>query len=470
MSKSSITHFRARLKTEAARKAFLENDGKRETFRDFYGRISPHYVYPEHLQDLVDAFERIDNGESVELVVTVPPRHSKTETIMHGIAWLLQRNPRREFIYGSYSSDPANEKSRIVRQYCEQAGIAFADDANQVSRWKTKQGGGFLAGGVGGGQTGFGGDVIIIDDPYKGLIDASSGAYRKRVREWVSGTLYTRRSPGASFIIVQTRWHPDDIAGEKERGGWQLLKKPAINEEGKPLWGERFSLEELAKIKSQVGSYVWNSLYECEPPTKTGALFPSVYTADVVPPGCIVYCGIDMAYSEKTSADYSVAVFIAKHGHGDSATFYVIDVIRSQSKVTAFAPRVIEAMKRHGVMNAHWYASGTELGGAGHLRSLGLNVVAKPPRGDKKIRALHSSALWEEGRVRVIASAPWADEFAAEVCSFTGVGDDHDDIVDAMVAALDAADGSTTGSITTSGEAFETRGLGVTSGARKLKW
>lgn len=446
-------------------------DRPREPFADFYGRISPEYLYPEHLAELVDALERIANGETIELVVTCPPRHSKTETVLHGIAWLLMQRPSIEIVYGSYGASLAEEKSRIVRGYCERAGVDFAGDANQVSRWKTRQGGGFLAGGVGGGQTGFGGDLIIIDDPYKGFVDANSAAFRRQVDDWFSGTLYTRRSPGASTIIIQTRWHPEDLAGKRERAGWRVLRRPAIDDEGRALWPERYDAEELAKIRGEVGPIVWSALYQGQPPTKTGALFADVVPFSELPLGCAFYVGVDLAYSSKSTADYSVAVVVAKAGSGSTARLYVVDMLREQTQVTSFAPKLKALMSSYGVSSAYWYASGTEQATAQLMGQLGVGVITKVPRADKKTRALPSSAIWHQGRVLVNTQRPWSDAFVREVTTFTGDGDDHDDIVDALVAAVDAATLYQTGSVTTGEGQNETRALGPrTAGARKLKW
>lgn len=457
---------------DAARDMLAARTGETsESFREFFARTSPGFQFPEHLTELTDAIERIDAGECVELVVSVPPRHGKTETVMHGIAWLLKRNPKREVVFGSYAMDLAVEKSRIVRGYCRAAGVQLADDANNVSRWKTTAGGGFLAGGVGGGQTGFGGDINIIDDPYKGFVDANSSAHRRAVDDWFSGSIYTRRSPGASTIIVQTRWHPDDLAGKRERAGWRTLRKPAIDNEGNALWPERFPVEELRKIQTEIGAYTWAALYQGTPRLRGDTVFTNVSTYDALPSfGARYTIGVDLAYTAKTSADYSVALIMA-HAAGVS---YVVDVIRQQASATAFVAQ-LKALKAR-FPSAAWraYVGGTEKGIVDFLAREGLGIGALPAgaRGDKLVRAQPVAAAWNAGKVLVPSSgAAWLEPMLGECMSFTGVADEHDDIVDALAAAFDAGrDGSA--SLVGSGSPRDTRDLRLPTGTgpRGLKW
>lgn len=477
--KSSIARFRAKLKREAVRKRIGELHERKEAFGDFYRRISPHYDYPEHLTELVEAFERIARGEVVELVVTAPPRHSKSETIAHGIAWLLAQDPTREVIYGSYGADLAEERSRIVRQYAALAGVDFADDANKVSRWKTRQGGGFLAGGVGGGQTGFGGDVIIIDDPYKGFADSGSTAYRRQVDEWFSGTLYTRRSPGASFIIVQTRWHPDDLASKRIKAGWEVIKKPAIDEHGNALWPSRFPVAELERIRANTLPMVWSALYQGEPRNRGEQVFNDVQTYEALPTEGLSYSiGVDLAYTEKTSADYSTAVVLARHRDPmvktDEQRVYVVDVIRLQCDAPKFAAQLRVLRSRFPTAAWRMYYGGTESGVIDFLSREGVHLGALPAsgRGDKLVRAMPVAAAWNRGRVLVPSTgAKWVEDFVAELSGFTGINDDHDDQVDALAAAFDQSEAGSQYAVLSAGKRRETDTLNsIAKRGVKAQW
>ncbi len=109
---------------------------------------------------------------------------------------------------------------------------------NTVSQWETAAGGGVKAVGVGAGVTGFGAQLIIIDDPVKSRADAESETLREKVWDWYRNDLYTRLEPNGSIVLIQTRWHEDDLAGrllnDMADGGdqWEVVNLPALAEPG----------------------------------------------------------------------------------------------------------------------------------------------------------------------------------------------------------------------------------------------
>ena len=53
---------------------------------------------------------------------------------------------------------------------------------------------------------------------------------------------------------------------------WQHIKFPALDENDKSLWPERYNTETLLKIKAAVGSYTWAGLYQQEPSPAEGGI------------------------------------------------------------------------------------------------------------------------------------------------------------------------------------------------------
>jgi predicted phage terminase large subunit-like protein len=109
--------------------------------------------------------------------------------------------------------------------------------ANSVSEWETTAGGGFRSVGVGSGVTGFGATLIVIDDPIKSRAEAESETYRERVWDWFTDDLYTRLEPDGAIVLIQTRWHEDDLAGRllreaSDQGAehWDVINLPALSE------------------------------------------------------------------------------------------------------------------------------------------------------------------------------------------------------------------------------------------------
>ncbi len=395
------------------------------------GYSSPRHLLP--LTELLDLAER----EPIQAVVHAPPRHAKTDTILAAIAKALKKNPRRTHAYATYEANLAKSKSRRVRDLAIMTGVQLRADATALHEWRTREGGGLLATGVMGPLTGQGvSGLMVIDDPFKNRVEAESATRRRVVSEWFKDVAYTRREPGCSVIIVMTRWHPDDLAGEKIRDGWQFVRLPAISDEGRALWPERYPIGELEKIRATVGEFTFTSLYQGLPRSRGGAVFSDVYFFDAPPTNTKEAIGFDLAYSKRTSADYSVALLLAKDAAGLN---YVMHVERHQLRAPDFRARVRPMVRAHPFAETRWYAAGPELGVA-DLFAEGddpVYVGAQKAEGDKFTRAQPVAAAWNAGRVLVPREAPWLEPFVSEVCGFTGLDDDHDDQVDALAAAYD---------------------------------
>lgn len=198
-----------------------ELDGRalaRLDLADFIPRVSRGFAAPRHLAPLLALFARIDAGEPVRVCVSVPPRHGKTETVLHGIAWLLARHPGWRIAYVSYAADIARSKSRQARDYALRAGVRLRDDSAALHEWGTREGGGLLATGIGGPLTGHGVRALFVDDPHKNRADADSPTSRENVFNWFTSTAMTRVEPGGSVGVVHTRWHPADLIGRLRAG------------------------------------------------------------------------------------------------------------------------------------------------------------------------------------------------------------------------------------------------------------
>lgn len=401
------------------------------------------YIKPYHLTRLVDAIERTET-QAVRAVVSVPPRHAKTQTMLHGIARRLQRRPWETIIYVGHTSKLARTMSAFARNYALKAGVRLRKDSASLAEWRTEEMGGCLFTSVGGPITGQGCNLLIIDDPHKDRAEAESSACRDNVWEWYQGTAYTRVEPGGSIILCHTRWHPDDLIGHATKEhvfeDWENLTFPAISDEGKALWPERWNLKSLTQRKLAVGEYDWASQYQGEPKPRGGAVFNDVYFYDpkALPPELKIRIGIDLAYSAKTKSDYSALVVIGQSREGNT---YVLHVQRAQVEVPAFAAAIKAQADLYPGCSVHWHTASTEQGTAQLLRTLGVNVIHHMAKNDKFIRSQPVAAAWNAARVYLPGgeSKPkWVNDFVAEIANFTGLNDRHDDMVDALASAFDA--------------------------------
>ena len=154
------------------------------------------------------------------LIIVMPPREGKSTTAaVLGTLAALRQNPGARIILSSYADELAEKHSREARQliaeHSDLLGLVLSPDKASAGQW-TLYGhrGGLLASGLLSGLTGHGTDgLLIVDDVVKNMTEADSPTYRRRVVAEFRSTLMTRIEPGASVIVIGTRWHPEDLIG-----------------------------------------------------------------------------------------------------------------------------------------------------------------------------------------------------------------------------------------------------------------
>lgn len=430
--------YRAIPAADLARLHALESACGVDSLVEYVPRITPQWMSPWHLAPIADIFVRAQFGP-VRATVSVPPRHGKTELLIHAVPWWLSRNPQDVLVYVSYSSDLAHTKSKRALDLTRNAGILLRRDVAKASEWRTAYDGGMLSTGIGGPLTGHGADVLIIDDPIKNREEAESATVRKRNWEWFTSTGLTRLEPGASCIVVHNRWHEDDLIGrlKRERGNeWEHINLPALNSDGQSLWPERWPADILNMQKREVGDYDWWSLYMGQPRPRGGKLFKQATFYGKFPDldDARIFIVCDPAATSKTHADHSsIVVGAGKLGPGNLPHVDILEVHRLQVEIPVLVGYLIELQRK-------WQAPvGVEAVGGfkGVPQSLRahdkrLRVLDIQATADKFTRALPAAAAWNDGRIRVPVSAPWLPDFLGELAVFTGLGDAHDDQVDGL--------------------------------------
>lgn len=242
------------------------------------GRWRP-FAYQRYLGGILGS--RLQAGDG-RIIVNAPPRHGKSDLISFWTpAWMLRLRPTVRIILASYGSDLAAGKfGRDLRNlFLErpELGVKLSRDSYSSSRWRTDEGGGVTAVGVGGPITGLGADLLILDDPIKNWDQACGLRHRQRLEDWFNTTFYTRAEPGASIVVNMTRWHEEDLTHwlmNHHADLWEQcclqalagMNDPMGRAVGEPLCPERFSLEQLDRIrKAMMRSGTWDAMYQQEP-------------------------------------------------------------------------------------------------------------------------------------------------------------------------------------------------------------
>ncbi len=285
-----------------------------ETLAAFTEYTFPQYRTAEHHRLICEKLEAVERGEIDRLMIFMPPRHGKSELASKRFpAWYLGRNPDKQVITASYNSDLAGDFGRQVRNIVREQrfrnvfpSVTLAEDSQAANRWNTSAGGSYVAAGVGTAVTGRGAHLLLIDDPVKDREEAESETRRETVYNWYSSTAYTRLMPGGAVILIQTRWHEDDLAGRlleaEAKGGdkWDKLILPAILSNGQALWPEWYPIDALNRTKAAIGPRDWSALYQQQPAPDDGTFFLKAWFKrhENPPERCHVYMTSDYAVTE----------------------------------------------------------------------------------------------------------------------------------------------------------------------------
>jgi len=408
----------------------------------------PGYRPAPHLARLAEALEAVERGEIRRLMVWMPPRHGKSELAsIRFPAWYLGRNPDRRVVLAAYGADLAQRFSRFVRatiegpQFrCVFPGIGLCPDSRAVDSWDIAgRRGGLKAAGVGGPLTGHGANLLIIDDPLKNREEADSQTIRQAVWDWYTSTAYTRLEENGAIVLIQTRWHEDDLSGrllaaqgtDARADEWTIVHMPAIDGNGRPLWPERYPLEELERIRANVGPRDWEALYQGRPAPPEGSVFrlADVRIEDRAPAHLRLARGWDLAASSRTTADWTVGALCGIDGEN---RLWVLDVyrrrqswpetVRDMAALAQLEPGTVWAIER----------AGFQLAAVQQLRA-DPRFNAMAIRGIEADRDKVARALAWSGRPIHLVRASWNQEFIAELVAFPQ--GQHDDQVDAVSTA-----------------------------------
>jgi len=435
------------------------------TFTDFKRQVWSTYVHAPHQQAIDDVLSGVADYVLTQgkrgikrAMIFMPPRHGKTMSVSRMFpAWLMACNPSLRLIMASYGAILAARNSRTVRNLIQSDSyqqlfphVQISDDTAAKNEWDTTEGGGAIAAGIGGGITGHGGNLVILDDVVKSRAEAESEVYRERTIDWYINDLLTRiEEPGGAIILMMTRWHMYDLAGyllENEPGSWHILNLPAIagdddmlgREPGTALWEAAYPLDVLEKRREQMGEYAFGALYQQSPmPSKAGLFDVSQIEIIDYDPECTDMVRFyDLAVTAKKHSDYTVGL---KMGITKNEDIIILDVYRAQ--------KIMPDVERDIVQNANIDGRKVpirleaEKAGIVQLDYLlerpdlrGYTLDKKAPEGDKYTRAQPFASRVNAGKVKARRAA-WNRAYLDELAVFPMGA--HDDQVDGSSGAYD---------------------------------
>ena len=426
------------------------------------------WVHREISARLMKFYVDVVHKRSPRLILTMPPRHGKSELVSRRFpSWCFGVNPDIRIICASYGKELALDMSKDVQAIMDSyyysrvfpdvflSKSPYANSRKKKVRRSNKfeivRGeGSYRCAGVAGPITGMGCDILNIDDPLKDRKSAESPTVRDTVWNWYRSTAYTRLAPGGGVLLTLTRWHEDDLAGrllekmaENDGDSWQIINYPAIAEEDEPhrkkgeaLHPERYNLEALEKIKKSVGSYEWNALYQQHPSSKGGNIFKKDWfkTFYVYPKVFdFMVQSWDFTFDNTEASDNVAGTVWGIVG----ANIYLLDCVCRQMDFT----EQLREMRR---MTQKWPLAHTKVveakaNGPAIINTLKREIpgiIPFMPQGSKVARAYAVSSTFESGNVYIPdrSIADFVEDYLTELTRFPTAK--HDDRVDSTTQAL----------------------------------
>ena len=419
-----------------------QSSSEAPNYLEWYRRTIPKsYTIPDHVKAIAEHLDAVTRGDIDRLLITMPPRHGKSETVtVRYPLYALERDPESNVLVTGYNERFARKFGRRTRNLAQERGL-IAEDKSAADEWATTSGGLYMARGVGSPPTGTGFKLINIDDPIRRREDAESEVYREKVWDWYTDDLYTRLEPGGAIVLVMTLWHHDDIgaravASEPEK--WHVLKLPAIDDQGAALWPERYTVEDLTRIKNTIGEYGFEALYQGNPTPREGSFFKvgKINFADEsdVPPLVKTCRAWDLGATEN-DGDYTAG---GKIGVDVNGGIWILDLQRGQWGTDVRNARILSTADMDG--GAVRIRGPQDPGAAGKDAALaftrllsGYSVKTEPVSGDKQLRADPFSAQVNAGNVTMVRGT-WNAAAIEELRQFPG--GKYDDIVDCFADAF----------------------------------
>lgn len=355
----------------------------------YYCRIKNPKFYSSdraYLKSFCNTMQAFIESDKKALVINMPPRHGKSFTASHLVEWILGRDPHKKIIMGSYNETLSTRFSKTVRDdimeiKADPGRIVYSDifpntrikDGDAAMNLWSLEGSyaNYLATSPGGTATGFGADIICIDDLIKNNAEAFNATAKAKQWEWFTNTILSRLEEGGKIIIIMTRWATDDLAGRilKEYPADEIehINFKAVQDDGTMLCDSILSKESCEAKKMLMGADVWSANYQQEPIDLKDRLYSGFKTYTAVPvdsTGRPLFSVIK-AYCDTadTGADYLCLIVYGVYDH----MAYILDVLYTQKSMEYTEPETARMLDANDVRAADIESNN---GGRGFARNV----------------------------------------------------------------------------------------------------
>jgi predicted phage terminase large subunit-like protein len=392
------------------------------------------------------------------LLLFAPPGSAKSTYVSVLLpSWYLANHPTKSILAATHSVEFAERWGRRVRNDIandtKTLGIELARDSQAAARWSLASGGEYYGVGAGVGISGFRADLGLGDDFFGSREDAYSETVRQKRWDWYLDDFSARLKPGGKRILMNTRWHEEDVAGrvlqqiERKEIMGRVISISAVAEADDPLgrqpgellWDEPEGYNYGAFLKArqrETSAMMWAALYQQRPAPEEGDYFKADWlrTYETAPARetLRIYGASDYAVTAD-GGDFTCHVVVGLDPEG---RMYVLDLWRRQASTDAWIEAFCDLVKlwkpmtwaeEQGQINA---GVGPFIDRRQRERQAHVYRKAFPTRGDKAVRAQSIRGRMALEGLYVPSAAPWVSAFRSELLSFPA--GKHDDQVDAL--------------------------------------
>lgn len=386
---------------------------RREFF--FYCNLFHSDFYKESkgfIKDLCDKLQSFYESEKKVFVVNMPPRFGKSRTATMFVQWLLGKNPKLKIMTGSYNETLSSTFAKQVRDTIAteltKGMIVYQDvfpntkikyGEASMSKWALEgsQVANYLATSPTGTATGFGADIIIVDDLIKNAEEAFNENVLEKHREWFTNTMLSRTEKGFKLIIIMTRWATNDLAGFilNNFENVEHINYKAIQEDGTSLDEETLTVEDFNFKTKHMDKAIVYANYQQEPIDLEGRLYSGIKTYSSLPNNFDrIAAYIDTA---DEGNDFLCCVIYGEY----NKEAYVLDVIYTKDGMEITEPLTAKALFENAVNVANIESNN---GGRGFARSVERILREKYSSIKTIVRWFHQS---KNKRARILSNSTW---------------------------------------------------------------
>ena len=430
----------------------------RRDFWEFCKLTAPDFYKDDrlYLKDMCYQLQSFYESDEKVLVINLPPRHGKSRTATLFVEWMFGNNPLMKVMTGSYNETLSTtfaksvrdtileEKSEGILSYCDIfPKTQIKRGESSASKWALEgsQQTSYLATSPKGTATGFGCNIMLIDD----LIKSSAEAFNENIllqhQDWFNNTMLSRTENGFKLIIIMTRWATNDLAGYilKSYKGVRHINYKAVQDDGTMLCDAILNREDYEfKTKSMAKEIVLAN-YQQEPIDVKGRLYTQFKTYSKRVEYKYILNYTDTA---DTGSDFLCSINYGMTFDGD---YHIVDILYTNEPMEVTEPLTAKMLTKDNVGCAIIESNN---GGRGFAR----NVKAEC----KKLNNTHTNIQWfhqsanKEARIfsnsasvmaNVYYPENWIDkfpEFAEAMMRYQKEGKNlHDDAPDCVTGVYE---------------------------------